>query len=82
MRRKTIQLCLCNKFTTIEKLWDLFNIHSHSQILRYLPGPVPILFRAIAKRHAMTGSRLGRYAETRPAPGFQLNQENYILLRE
>jgi len=27
--------------------------------------------RAIAKRHAMTGSGLGRYAETRPAPGFR-----------
>ncbi|MDO8873666.1 MAG: hypothetical protein Q7V05_13200 [Methanoregula sp.] len=29
------------------------------------------MFRAIVKRHAITGSRLGRYAETRPATGFR-----------
>ncbi|WP_321507667.1 hypothetical protein [uncultured Methanoregula sp.] len=27
------------------------------------------MFRAIVKRHAMTGSRLGRYAETGQPPG-------------
>jgi len=30
----------------------------------------PFLFRSIAKRHAMTGSGLGRYAETGQPPGF------------
>jgi len=34
------------------------------------PVRCPFMFRSIVKRHAMTGSRLGRYAETRPAPGF------------
>jgi len=29
------------------------------------------MYRAIAKRHAITGPRLDRYAETWPAPGFQ-----------
>jgi hypothetical protein len=31
----------------------------------------PLMFRTIVKRPAMTGSRLGRCAETRPAPGFR-----------
>ena len=49
------------------------------------PGTVPLIlpkrfvtcqvrclvYRSIVKRHAMTGSRLGRYAESRPAPGFR-----------
>ncbi|MEI7857529.1 MAG: hypothetical protein WCH85_08510 [Methanomicrobiales archaeon] len=30
----------------------------------------PFLFRAIVKRHAMTGTRLGRCAETGQPPGF------------
>jgi len=34
----------------------------------------PFLFRAIAKWHAMTGSRTDRYAETRTALGFQRGQ--------
>jgi len=29
------------------------------------------MFRTIVKRHAMTGSGLGRYEETRPTPGFR-----------
>ncbi len=35
------------------------------------PVRCPPLFRAIVKRHAMTGSRLGPYAETGLAPGFR-----------
>ena len=31
----------------------------------------PFMYRTIVKRHAIAGSRLGRYAETGPAPGFQ-----------
>ena len=32
-----------------------------------MPVPVP----ALSKRHAITGSRLGRYKETRQPPGFR-----------
>ncbi|MFA4849828.1 MAG: hypothetical protein WC626_08895 [Methanoregula sp.] len=35
------------------------------------PSRCPFMFRSIVKRHAMTGSRLGGYAEIRPAPGFR-----------
>ncbi|MDP2797209.1 MAG: hypothetical protein Q8N94_06845 [Methanoregula sp.] len=42
----------------------------NSQTLRYLPIPVPVHVPAIVKRHAITGSRLGRYAETGQPPGF------------
>ncbi|MCK9630767.1 MAG: hypothetical protein M0R30_03915 [Methanoregula sp.] len=41
-----------------------------AKTLWYMPVPGPFMFRTIVKRHAMTGSRLDRYAETRPAPGF------------
>jgi len=34
------------------------------------PVRCPFIYRAIAKRPAMTGSRLGRYAETGQPPGF------------
>jgi hypothetical protein len=30
-----------------------------------------LVYRSIVKRHAMTGSGLGRYKERRPAPGFK-----------
>ncbi|MFA4824938.1 MAG: hypothetical protein WC593_07235 [Methanoregula sp.] len=34
------------------------------------PVRCPFLFRAIVKRHAMAGSRLGRYVETGQPPAF------------
>ncbi len=48
-----------------------FRYRSPSQNFRYLPVMGPLLFRAIPKRPAMTGSGLGRYKESRPAPGFR-----------
>ena len=41
----------------------------------------PFLFRPIPKRHAMTGSRLGRYVETWPAPGFRRGREGARAFR-
>jgi len=38
----------------------------------------PFMFRTIVKRHAMTGSRLGRYAETGQPPYFSGDGKNKI----
>jgi len=50
---------------------QLFPVSVTPQNLRIPQAPVPVPVPAIAKRLALTGSRLGRYAETRLSPGFQ-----------
>ncbi len=52
-------------------MYDRVLAHSGTARSPRIPGTCPFLFRSIVKRHAMTGSRLDRYAETRPAPGPQ-----------
>ncbi|MEI7857593.1 MAG: hypothetical protein WCH85_08840 [Methanomicrobiales archaeon] len=48
---------------------------------RFVTCPVrcPFLFRTIVKRHAMTGSRLGRYTETGQPPGFSIDRKKKIV---
>ncbi len=47
-----------------------FPVFTPLKISGTCPSRCPFMFRAIVKRHGITGSRLNRYAETGQPPGF------------